>query len=724
MEEIIRVQDEHYIIATSPRLAERKRVLKHGETFAVFDPSGDILPIGPGEQGIFHEGTRFLSRLEFRLQDRRPFLLSSTIHEQAPILAANLTNPDIFAGDVLGLPRNTLHVRRASFLWEGACYEQLRIRNFGLRPVETRLAFLFDADFRDIFEIRGFAREKRGRILPPVTEPSGDLVLQYEGLDGRLRRLRIRLTPAPTLRELQAVRYERELPPGGEEAVTIVFGFENGAPVASRRSYRQALNFCQAEIRQQRGGDARLTASNATFNDVLARASTDLHMMITRTPWGLYPYAGIPWFSTVFGRDGIVTALEYLFMNPEPARGVLAYLAATQAKEMDPEKDAEPGKILHELRKGELAELGEIPFGRYYGSVDSTPLFIILAGAYYERTGDLAFAERLWPNVQAALDWIDRYGDQDGDGFVEYLGRSRTGLTNHGWKDSYDSVFHADGTLAQGPIALCEVQSYVYLARLSAADLAQAFGHRERADALRRQARELRERFERSFWIESLSTYALALDGQKVPCQVRTSNAGHTLLSGIASPEHARKTVEAFLGETFFSGWGVRTVSTTESRYNPMSYHNGSVWPHDNALLAWGCSRYPGLRLLTLRILSGLFDAAAVAEHQRLPELYCGFRRQPGEGPTLYPVACSPQAWSSGALFMVLGACLGITVDGVRGQVRFDRPSLPEWLEALSLRRLGVGQGREVDLDIVRHTRDVEINVGARKGDVEVVVVK
>jgi glycogen debranching enzyme len=369
-----------------------------------------------------------------------------------------------------------------------------------------------------------------------------------------------------------------------------------------------------------------------------------------------------------------------------------------------------------------MAALGEIPFGRYYGSVDATPLFVLLAGAYFERTADREFVESIWPNIEAALRWIDQSGDADRDGFVEYNRRSATGLANQGWKDSHDAIFHADGTMAEGPIALCEVQAYVYGAKQAAATIARALGHSQQADKLEREADGLRERFETAFWCDDLGTYALALDGQKRPCRVRTSNAGHCLLTGISSSERAHRVAQTLLDAKSFSGWGVRTVAVGEARYNPMSYHNGSVWPHDNALIAAGLARY-WLKDEVLQIMAALFDASLFIDLHRLPELYCGFVRRPGEGPTLYPVACSPQSWSAASVFLLLQACLGLTIHAAENRLSFAHPVMPPFLNRLELHNLRVGQGR-VDLLLLRHGQDVGINVLRREGQIEIAMVK
>jgi glycogen debranching enzyme len=710
----------YYIQAAAPLADERSRVLKHGDLFAVFDHYGDIQPVGLHEQGLYHEGTRFLSCFQLGLGRDRPLFLSSTIKEDNDLFVADLTNPDIAGDGAKAIPRGTLHLFRTKLLWQGACYERLRIKNYGLSPVEVALGLHFEADFVDIFEVRGTRRARRGQTLGGTVRDDG-VTLAYRGLDEVVRRTRLAFAPRPATLSANEAHYRFTLRPTQEENLYVTVACENGG-TAQPLSYEQAAAAAADDLKRAQAGACQIRSSKQHFNGWVNRSVADLHMLITQTPSGLYPYAGVPWFSTPFGRDGIITALECLWVNPSLARGVLAYLAATQATEVVPEQDAEPGKILHETRRGEMAALGEIPFGRYYGSVDATPLFVLLAGAYYVRTADRDFVEFLWPNVEAALGWIDTSGDRDGDGFVEYARRSKTGLDNQGWKDSHDAIFHADGRLAEGPVALCEVQSYVYGAKHAAAELAGVLGKAERAEDLRKQAHILRDRFERTFWCEDLGTYALALDGGKRPCRVRSSNAGHCLLTGIAAPERARRVAQALLGPESFSGWGVRTVAATEARYNPMAYHDGSVWPHDNALIAHGLARY-GLTEDVLRIMCGLYDASRFIDLHRLPELFCGFVRRPGEGPTLYPVACAPQAWSAAAVFLLVQACLGLHIDSPRGHLSFAHPILPPFLEEVEVHNLRVGRA-VVDLAFLRHDNDVGIKVLRREGEVEITMVK
>jgi len=714
--------DPYYIVAPAPLAGERDRVLKQGDTFAVFDHHGDIRPIGMKEQGLFHEGTRFLSCLILRLGRGDPLFLSSTVKEDNALLAVDLTNPDIRADDQMAIPRGILHLFRGIFLWEAVCYQQLRLRNYGSARVEMNFAWRFNADFADIFEVRGTQREKRGRLLPPLVS-QGSVVLGYEGLDGVTRRARLDFCPSPVQLTATDARYELALDPQQEALIHLTISCEIGsANRIQSTSYESALSEAGQRTQRLKQRCCDIYTTNEQFNDWLNRSLADLNMMVTETPEGLYPYAGVPWFSTPFGRDGIITALQTLWLNPDIARGVLSYLAASQAESTIPEKDAEPGKILHEARRGEMAALGEIPFGEYYGSVDSTPLFVLLAGAYHERTADRRFAEAIWPHVERALRWIDTDGDRDQDGFVEYNRMSPNGLAQQGWKDSQDSVFHANGELAQGPIALCEVQSYVYAAKRGAARLAVALGRMDLADQLAREADTLRKRFEDAFWCEDLGTYAIALDGAKQPCRVRTSNAGQCLFSGIASPERAARVARTLLDTPSFSGWGIRTIASGEARYNPMSYHNGSVWPHDNAMIGAGFARYH-LKDAAAKLLGGIFDASLFMDLHRMPELYCGFPRRPGEGPTLYPVACSPQAWAAGSAFHLLQACLGLHVEEAVGRLRLDHPLLPEFLPDVRLRGLQIGTVK-VDLLFQRSGDDVAVSVLGRTGHVEIVVLK
>jgi glycogen debranching enzyme len=719
-EEAIRIEDRWYVLATHSRHGDPTRVLKHGETFGLFDGFGDVPRAGGGEHGIYHRGTRFLSHFELRLNGQKPTLLNSSVKQDNSLLHVDLTTPDMYEGGKLAVLKGTVHVARSRLLWDAACHERLGIVNYGVEPVALKLTVEFAADYADIFEVRGFKRQRRGRDLP--AEVLAERVrLGYRGVDDVVRRTEIAWSPAPQSTASDHVAYSLVLAPRGKAGIEVTVTCDPERASHVPMDFTKALLCTEATLRGVRARSAGIHTANPQFNHWLDRSNADLTMLTSGNPEGPYPYAGVPWYSTPFGRDGLITAMQYLWVDPSIARGVLGFLARTQAGREIPERDAEPGKIVHEMRKGELADLGEIPFGCYYGTIDSTPLFVALAGAYYQRTGDLAFVRELWPHVERALAWMRDYGDVDGDGFLEYQRKSRDGLANQGWKDSEDAVFHSDGTLAGGPIALAEVQGYAYLAKIRAALLVQALGDAERAQALRREAGELRLRFEQAFWSEELGTYVIALDGRKRPCEVCSSNAGQVLWSGIAAPERAARTAQTLLAPESFSGWGVRTVAEGEARYNPMSYHNGSIWPHDNALIALGLARY-GMKDKTTAILTALFDASLFMDLHRLPELWCGFVRRPSEGPTLYPVACSPQAWASASVFYVLQACLGLSFHPEAPRIRFTHPILPAWLPRVHIANLRVGEA-VVDLDLERHEHDVGVNVVSKTGSVDVSVV-
>lgn len=702
-----------YIPATGPSTRPR-RTLKYGDTFAVLDSYGDIGATPGAPDGVYHADTRFLSRLELLLNGAQPLLLGSNVSDDNRVLAVDLTNPDMYVDGKLLLAKDTLHVVRTVFLWQGVAYQRLALRNHGSAPVVLGLSLAFGADFADLFEVRGMHRPRRGVKRDEATAPDR-VLLRYTGLDGRVRRTELIFDPPPQSLTERSASYRLTLSPGEARGIFLATCCDCEVPPAP---FYKALLGAHRELKRSTRGVATVTTSNDVFNEVLCRSMADLYMLMTTTQDGPYPYAGTPWYSTTFGRDGLITALQMLWFDPGIARGVLRRLARLQAKSFDATSDAEPGKILHEMRGGEMAALQEVPFGLYYGSVDSTPLFVVLAGAYAERTGDWATVGELWPAIEAALGWIDGPGDPDGDGFLEYRRATEQGLANQGWKDSVDSVFHADGSLAEGPIALVEVQAYAYAAKRYAAHCARKLGRRERADDLDRQAEHLAQRFEAAFWCPEIETYALALDGDKRPCCVRTSNAGHALFGGIASPERARLIGRGLLRPQFFSGWGVRTVSREELRYNPMSYHNGSVWPHDNALIALGLARY-GLGAEIDRIFAGIFDAATYMDLRRLPELFCGFPRRRGRGPTLYPVACAPQAWASGTPFTLIQAALGLEFDVEAHEIRLRNPRLPAFLAEIRIRNLRLG-GSSVDLAVHRHENEVAIQVLNRSGSVRV----
>ncbi|MFT0893023.1 glycogen debranching N-terminal domain-containing protein [Pseudochelatococcus sp. G4_1912] len=712
-------QEIPFYIPATGALTRARRTLKHDDAFAVLDSHGDIGISTDGVDGLFFEDTRYLSRLELRIFDEQLLLLGSNIRDDNAMLVVDLTNPDIFRDEQLMMPRETLHVVRSVFLWKGVAYVRFGVQNFSNHTIYADLSIDFSADFADLFEVRGVKRARRGVRLPTVID-NDSVTLNYRGLDNINHATTLRFDPAPAAVTENSVRYHLAVP--GKDTVSLFLQIAcNTPPDAPKRHFLSAMLSSHRATRAALTGGCIVSSSNELFNEVIGRAAADLAMLKTSEPEGSYPYAGIPWYSTTFGRDGLITAIEMLPFDPGMSRGVLQRLALFQSTQYDPIADAEPGKILHEMRGGEMARLGEVPFRQYYGSVDSTPLFVLLAGLYIERTGDKDFLQSIWPNIEAALAWIDGPGDADGDGFVEYQRATDRGLSNQGWKDSFDAVFHADGQLAEGAIALIEVQAYVFAAKQKAAHCARLLGLHARADALDQEARLLAKRVNDTFWLPDMGTYALALDGNKRPCSVQTSNAGHTLFAGIAPPERAEKIVSNLMKRSFFTGWGIRTVASGEARFNPMSYHNGSVWPHDNALIGIGLAQY-GFKQELRHLFDAIFEAAIYMDLRRLPELYCGFRRRSRRGPTLYPVACSPQAWASGAPFAFLQSCLGLAFDPQRQEIRLYEPRLPAFLNELTLSNLTLGDDT-VDLLIRRHQEEVSVQILNACGNIRVSIV-
>jgi glycogen debranching enzyme len=691
--EALAPEGHHEVIgdATTPP-THRQFCLKEGDLFLVCDRLGDV---HGAADGLFLDDTRLLSRLLLRLAGDTPALLSTAVGRDNVIFTAHMTNRPLSPLGQAGTPEGVVHIERKRLLFEGRLYERLLFTNYGDADAHLPLEFSFDADFRDMFEVRGQPRANHGRIFGP--EPAGDRVeFRYLGLDGVERRCELTFSEAPGRLGPHSAALEMDIPPGEHRAVYLEIGPERGptpSPLRFRRAALQAKACTRARL--QRG--ARVRSSGRLFDDWIERSRSDLALLTTELPTGPYPYAGIPWFSTTFGRDAIFTAWQVLWLNPGLARGVLRFLASTQATEVDSFRDSAPGKILHEARRGEMAARGEVPFGKYYGGVDTTCLYVVLAAAYAGRTGDLALIDELWPSLLAAVGWMDSFNGKDKDplGLIRYARAADTGLVNQGWKDSGDSIFHADGRFPDGPIALVEVQGYAFAAYRGMARLAAARGHREQADVWRARADRLRHVVEQHFWMEEQGFYGIALDGHDQLCRVKASNAGHLLFVGLPTAERARSVIRELTGPTFANGWGIRTLACDQPRYNPMSYHNGSVWPHDTAICAAGFRRYGAGRAVR-EMISELFETA-VRFDMRLPELFCGFTRAGGEPPVAYPVACLPQAWAATAVFGLLQASLGLTVNGWRGELHLRAPRLPVGISELRLDRMPIGD-RPVDV--------------------------
>lgn len=717
-------EDLFRIRATSSSAADGLYVLKDGELFAIFDRFGDVQSAGSGSQGLYFGCTRHLSRLGLLLEGRPPLLLSSTIRLDNSAMAVDLTNPDIEREGSPRLLSDTLHICRTKVLSGESYWEEISLQNHGADTCTVTLSLVFDCDYSDVFEVRGMRRARSGERRDADLTRDG-VMHAYMGLDGALRKTTLRFHSSPSTLTSKRADFLLSIEPKGKRTVTVSVLCESddaGHPTPLARSFGDAIERVSKRLQVSRSGCAKISTTNELFNQWLGRSFTDLQMLTTHTPDGDYPYAGIPWFSAPFGRDGLIVALECLWWCPELARGVLSYLAARQATEVDPEHDAEPGKILHERRLGEMASLGEVPFGEYYGSIDSTLLFLHLAGAYLERSADSAFIERLWPSIECALQWIRDYGDLDGDGYVEYRRMSSSGLAHQGWKDSSDSVFHVDGSDAQAPIALCEVQGYTYAALLGAAYVAQSLGKPDLAARLMLQATHLKRRFDDDFWSDDLGTYVLALDRDKRPCRVRTSNAGQCLWTGIVAEERVDPLIRTLMSEPCYSGWGFRTLAKGETRYNPLAYHNGSVWPHDTALIGYGMSRH-GRTKEAAKVLADLFDAAAHFPLQRLPEVFCGLTRGPSTGPVRYPVACLPQAWAAGAVFLLLQAVLGLKVDARQNLVTLERPTLPSSLRSVHVTGLQWRESR-IGVSFIRHSGDVVVELDDRTEGAQVMILK
>ncbi len=688
------------------------QALKADDAFLVADSWGDLKG---GADGLFDDDTRILSQLVLRVGDQRPSRLSSGVSQDNVFFTCHSTNRPLPPMGGRSAPAGVLHLERRRFLWDRRLFERIRVVNHGMEDVLLPLSVDYAADFVDVFQVRGTARAQMGTLHTPSAD-GRRVLFAYDGLDGRRRTGCLSFSEAPAVMTERRADFMLSLARGRTVDLHMECGADGCEP-PSRERFR--LNALQARLamraKRRRGASVRGPRS-PRFNDWLDQSRSDVALLTTDLPTGPYPYAGTPWFSTPFGRDGILTAWQMLWLDSSLARGVLTYLAARQATERSAFQDAEPGKIMHETRRGEMSALGEVPFGLYYGGVDTTCLFVALAGAYARRTGDLDLIRAIWPHLIAAAGWITGPGDMTGDGLVRYHRAADTGLSNQGWKDSEDSIFHADGRFPTGSVALVEVQGYAFAAFRALADLSTTLDLPDAHEWADRAA-AIRARVEDRFWQEDLGFYAVALDGDGAPCRAIGSNPGHLLFCGLPTPARARRVSQRLMGAEFRSGWGLRTLAKGQPRFNPMSYHNGSVWPHDTSLCAAGMARY-GERAAVAELIAEVY-AAATHFHLRLPELFCGFARQTGEPPIAYPVACLPQAWAAGSVFLMLQAALGVSIDAFEGRIDIDDPILPPGIERLTVSNLQVGTAR-LDLAFRRLDDQTVVTPLNRTGEIRV----
>lgn len=706
-----------------------KQVMKQDRLFLVSDSDGGVYEGCGCGMGLYREDTRFLNRLVFHIEGVRPTLLSGST-ERTNLGHIDFVNPPLQLPDGTTLRQETLHLSIQRAIAD-EFREQIRLFNFNSEDVTLMVSLEVLADFADIFEVRGLHREGHGTFFRPKY---GDSVLSlvYLGADSLLRQTRIRfdrppeeVAPVPHTRaSIGSVAKWRVTIPGNGGSATLGYrieAVEGNMPSAPMRPF---ATFAEAVSRLGRPRDlipVRMRTDHAVFNLVLDRCERDLAALLSHFPSGLYISAGIPWFTSPFGRDALITALQVVWLWPDLAKGVLRYLARYQGRKEDPFKDEQPGKMLHEARFGELARLGLVPHSPYYGTVDATPLWIILLSETYRWTGDTDLVHELWDHLEGALLWLETYGDIDGDGFVEYESQSSKGIRNQGWKDSFNAVIYPDGRLGMAPIGLVEVQSYVYDAKRRAAELCHIVGQELLSKRLTREATELKEAFNQAFWCDSEGFYALALDHDKRQVPTVTSNPGHCLWGDILPPERVRVVVERLMRPDMFSGWGIRTLSAESPVYNPVGYHIGTVWPHDNSLIALGMATN-GFKQEANQVFNALFEASLHFPYYRLPELFCGFERQ-GEldRPIPYPVACSPQAWAAGTPLLLVQAALGLQADAPHHTLKVQHPVLPPWLNEVSLTGLMVGEAT-VDLVFVNVNGNTTTRIVDKTGEIRVLI--
>ncbi len=686
---------QHYITISPGELT-----ISHGMTIAVNDRT---LQIREGSsQGLYHNDTRFVSHYRYRFNQHLPTLLTAGYVDYYSGLA-HYTNP---AMRLLRseLPANQLRLRVARQLDDGRMLEDLRLTNYSMQSIDFKLVVEIKSDFADLFEVRGLHLPFRGEV-ETVWDPDGMVLVNSYRNASFFAQMRYHIATrdsAPTYANGELL-FPILVGPGEswQAAVTITMTTDSPGHDVPRAPLPLRSRQLRSDQLYERWGrvTSRVSAGSELVQYALESAGTDLaavRLYLPGLPEDVWlPAAGVPWYVTIFGRDSEIASLQTLMYCPGFARATLQVLAGLQGKRVDERRLEEPGKIAHEIRFGQLAKLGEIPHTPYYGTVDATPLFIVLLSEVWRWTGDRALIQRYLLNARAAMQWIDTYGDHDSDGFYDYWRHVPNGLKNQGWKDADNAIVHADGSQVPNPIAMVEFQGYVYDAKLRLADLEEVFGDAGRAQQLRAQAADLQERFHEAFWLERERYFAFGLAAERKPIRTIASNPGHCLWSGIVKPEFAGAVVERLMEDDMFSGWGVRTLSALNPAFNPLDYQLGAIWPHDNAIIALGCKRY-GYADATNRIARALFDTAGYFQGYRLPELFGGFQRGAHSLPVLYPHANIPQAWAAGSVFQLMQALLGLEADAPNGVLRLQ-PTLPQWLPSIAIENMEIG-GSRLDL--------------------------
>jgi glycogen debranching enzyme len=689
---------------TSCRDTERL-VCAHGTLFLVTDRHGNIEPRGARELGLFYNDTRHLSYLTLRVRQAELVHLSAeTSHDafnQIDLMVAGLDQ-----GEFLDDPQNFLHIRRRQLL-DDSFAEEITFTNFLGRSLEIEAFLEFDVDFADVFEVRGAKRPNRGMKRDARTTAE-NVHFSYDGLDGVTYTTDLSIVPAPAALSDRGARLVAQIAPGGSHKIEIRVrpGRRNLASSTASGSFGARVRGVLDETRAFREASTRVRCDNGLIQQFLDQSVIDLYSLQVPAGEQQIVAAGVPWFCCPFGRDSLIASYQSLLLNPSLAIGSLRVLASYQGVRFDSETEEEPGKIFHELRFGEMARAREMPHTPYYGTIDATPLFVILAHAVYKVTADIALMRSLLPNLRAALSWIDTRS-REGTSFVSYQRESARGLDNQGWKDSRAGVSFPSGECAVPPIALCEIQGYCVDAYTRGASILRALGEEQLAELYSARGVSLRKLVNDHFWLPEAERYAFALDGRDRKLDTVVSNLGHLLWSRVPTPERAKHTAELLLQRASFSGFGVRTLAEGQPVYNPLSYHNGTVWPHDNALIAKGMANYGHTQYATA-IFEGLVEAMGYFPDRRLPELFCGMPRESGSL-VRYPVACSPQAWAAGAPYLLLQAILGIHADAPHGRLAIRNAHLPPSVEWVSFDGLRIGQSR-VNIRLRRVDKRVHVD--------------